>query len=111
MDQLAPTLPSPRRRRSYSQAFKAMVVKACDEPGHSVAGVAQQYSLNANLIHKWRRQHSDKPTSEFLRLPVTKPVTRPGTDTVRIELPGDVTVHWPIEHINDAIGWVKAMMS
>jgi transposase len=28
---------------------------ACDEPGASVAAVAQAHGLNANLVHKWRR--------------------------------------------------------
>jgi transposase len=28
---------------------------ACEEPGASVAAVAQAHGLNANLVHKWRR--------------------------------------------------------
>ncbi|NML19179.1 IS66-like element accessory protein TnpA [Azohydromonas caseinilytica] len=44
---------NPRRR--HDAEFKAAVVAACDEPGASVAAVAQAHGLNANLVHQWRR--------------------------------------------------------
>ena len=37
MDQLAPSLPTPKTRRKYTPEFKAMILKACKEPGNSVA--------------------------------------------------------------------------
>ena len=42
-------------RRCHSAEFKAAVMAACDEPGASVAAVAQAHGLNANLVHQWRR--------------------------------------------------------
>lgn len=45
---------NPRRR--HGAKFKAAVVAAGNEPGASVAAVAQQaHGLNANLVHQWRR--------------------------------------------------------
>lgn len=41
----------PRKRRRFTAAFKARVVEACQQPGASVAGVALEHSLNANLVH------------------------------------------------------------
>jgi transposase len=36
---------------------------ACEEPGASVAAVAQAHGLNANLVHKWRRCQDDRRAS------------------------------------------------
>lgn len=44
---------NPRRR--HGAALKAQVLAECDQPGASVAGVAAAHGLNANLVHKWRR--------------------------------------------------------
>jgi len=45
-----------RRRRTHSKQLKSEVVVACAEPGASVAAIALARGLNANLVHKWRRQ-------------------------------------------------------
>ena len=53
-----PELPVPRmvnQRRRYSQEFKRQVVKATLAPGVSVAGVALQHRMNANVLFRWRR--------------------------------------------------------
>src|SRR5450830_1887797 len=42
-----------RRRRHHSAEFKAQVVKACMQPGISIAAVALHYRLNANLLRRW----------------------------------------------------------
>jgi transposase len=48
--------PSGKRRRFDSQA-KRELVQACLQPGVSVAGMALEHGLNANLLRKWIRQH------------------------------------------------------
>lgn len=48
------------QRRTYSKSFKAQVIQECSEPGASIANIALGYSLNANLVHKWIRLHSQK---------------------------------------------------
>src|SRR5438093_6671865 len=49
---------APRRR--HGAELKAKVLAECDEPGASVAAVAQSHGLNANLVHKWRRDRQHR---------------------------------------------------
>ena len=42
-----------RRRRLHSAEFKAQVVAACRRPGVSIAAVALEHRLNANLLRRW----------------------------------------------------------
>lgn len=44
-------------RRSYSADFKAELVKASQQPGVSLAGLALRHGLNANLLRRWVREH------------------------------------------------------
>lgn len=112
MDQLAPSLPAPKTRRKFSPEFKAMILKACKEPGNSIAGVAQKHQLNANLVHKWRRQVEQDAATDFIPLPVdTAPLTDRCDRTVRIELPNGIVIHWPADRIMESADWLKVMQS
>lgn len=48
--------PMRRTRRSYSAQFKAQLVAACQQPGASVAALAREHGMNANVLHRWRRE-------------------------------------------------------
>ncbi|TFB39011.1 transposase [Pseudomonas sp. F01002] len=48
------------KRRSYSKSFKAQIIQECSQPGASIANIALNHSLNANLVHKWIRVQSQK---------------------------------------------------
>jgi transposase len=46
-------LNAPGRRRgskNYTQEFREMVVAQADDPGRSIAEVAQEHGLNANMV-------------------------------------------------------------
>lgn len=62
------------KRRRYDPAFKAMIIKRCQQPEVSVASIAQEFALNANLIHKWMwraRQKGEITTYPgFLPVPI-----------------------------------------
>ncbi|QTD65191.1 transposase [Acinetobacter towneri] len=59
----APTLKKPRR--TFTTEFKQHLIKLCQQPDTSVAKVAMQHQINANLLHKWMRQAKSKsPTQE-----------------------------------------------
>ncbi|EXA63106.1 transposase family protein, partial [Acinetobacter baumannii 348935] len=50
----APTLKKPRR--TFTAEFKHQLIQQCQQPDTSVAKVAMQHQINANLLHKWIRQ-------------------------------------------------------
>ena len=62
-------------RRCYEPASKARLIEACLRPGVSLAGLALQHGVNANLLHKWvakRRQRQleiELPGASLSQLP------------------------------------------
>lgn len=44
-------------RRQHDRSLKAELVRQSLEPGASVAAIALQNGINANLLFKWRRAH------------------------------------------------------
>ena len=50
-------LRAPRRRREHSAEFKRELVARSLEPGVSVAAIAMDSGINANLLFGWRRKH------------------------------------------------------
>lgn len=118
MDQLSnQTTPSntPVKRRKYTPEFRAKIVALCQDANTSVAAIAQQYGLNANLVHKWRRRHTAaddrQQSTEFLPIPVMPPHhSDDAAVTVRFELNG-LSVDWPLTHIDQAVPWLKALKS
>jgi transposase len=54
----ATSLPSRRaRRQHYDQAFKRHLVELTLAPGASVARIALDHRINANIVFRWRRQY------------------------------------------------------
>ena len=47
----------PRRRREHRVEFKRELVARSLEPGVSVAAIAMDSGINANLLFGWRRRH------------------------------------------------------
>jgi len=109
------TLPvhAPVKRRRHSPEFRAKIVAACTQPGVSIAAVARQYQLNANLVHKWRKaqvvdSNSTPEPPGFLALP--RPNTVTDVHQVTLTL-GELTIQWPLNHIHQAVPWLKALQS
>ena len=102
---------TPAKRRRYSPELKANILQECQAPDASVANVALRYSLNTNLIHKWRRaaEGSSKPSvqREFVPVPMPTPSVS-GAAEVVFELPG-VTVRWPLAQIERAFPWLRTL--
>jgi transposase len=53
---------APRRRREHSAEFKRDLVARSLEPGVSVAAIAMDSGINANLLFGWRRRHLETLT-------------------------------------------------
>jgi transposase len=74
-------------RRQHGRSFKASLVEQSLQSGASVAVIARNNGINANLLFKWRRAHGRKTTATSLStaaaptvlLPIhVEPVTRVG---------------------------------
>jgi transposase len=110
-------------RRRHGAELKTKVLTECNEPGASVAAVAQSHGLNANLMHKWRRERwrpqtpaieatpvDDKVVSAFvgLQLPA-QPTPQPARD-IRIELrrsAATITMAWPGQAAGECAAWLR----
>ena len=71
-------------RRTYLPHYKRELVRQCSEPGVSVAGIAMQNGINANLLRRWivRQQRelvaaSAKPTRAMLPVAIDATATLP----------------------------------
>ena len=64
-------------RRRHSDALKHALVERSLEPGASVAAIAQEAGVNANLLFNWRRLHlqAQVPAVGAAATPVLLPVT------------------------------------
>jgi len=64
-------------RRKHSEALKQELVERSLEPGASVAAIAQEHGINANLLFNWRRLRLRAQASavEDVALPTLLPVT------------------------------------
>jgi len=68
------------KRRRYEAAFKRHLVELSLVPGASVARIALDHRLNANILFKWRRQQlrelaqvAPKPAADLLPVTVVEP--------------------------------------
>ncbi|MDQ0323344.1 transposase [Pararhizobium capsulatum DSM 1112] len=61
-------------RRRFDQGSKDRLVAACLEPGASVSKLAREHGVNANLVWKWIRKHTQahplSPSSASAFIPV-----------------------------------------
>ena len=60
---------STKRRRSYPKELKARIVSECQGGERSVASIALEHGINANLVHKWIRLSREDTTPQMV--PVT----------------------------------------
>jgi len=83
-------------RRQHDRSFKASLVERSLQPGASVAVIARNNGINANLLFKWRRDHKQKtiaasmPTAPAptVLLPVhIEQVSRVGTSSALEPMP------------------------
>ena len=114
-------------RRRHGDELKAKVLAACDEPGASVAAVAQAHALNANLVHKWRRLRAGRlvrphPVSgnaevaQFVALPLRgAPTPSASTQDAQIQVQPKrgattVVVSWPSAAAGDCAAWLRGLL-
>jgi transposase len=57
--------------KNYSREFREAVVAQANDPARSIAEVAQEHGLNANLISRWRRIHQQPELVASASVPQT----------------------------------------
>ena len=125
----APTLKKPGR--TFTAEFKHQLIQQCQQPDTSVAKVAMQHQINANLLHKWIRQSrsmvpsltiSSIPQTDFLPVilhptPVKQEAPPPpvpekkATAHIRIPLHDEqgsvrnqmIEIEWPVESATELL--------
>lgn len=113
---------TPRRpRRRHSAKFKAELLAVCAQPGASVAGVAQAHGVNANLVHRWRREAADHgrtrraktELAEFVPMPLAAAPVVAASEDIRIELRRGacaVSIAWPTSAATACAGWLRELL-
>jgi transposase len=118
--------PAGRRRRRHSVEFKAAVIRACRQPGVSIAAVALANGLNANMLRRWvaDAEQADLPRCEpgadkaHAAAPVSSPgfiplaVAAPAAD-IRIEVQRagtTIAVAWPSSAAGECATWLRALL-
>jgi transposase len=94
--------------------MKAQVLAECAQPGASVAAVALSHGLNANVVHKWRRQDGAMPS---LPVPAFVPAAivaqaEPAAP-IRIEVRRGamaVNITWPVQAAGDCAVWLRELL-
>jgi transposase len=110
-----------RVRRRHSAEFKQRVLAECDRPGASVAAVALSHGVNANLVHKWRRQQRPVGAANPSFVPVTLsepavPVVAAAAEAACIEIDlrrgaSAVQIRWPLSAATECAAWLRTWLA
>lgn len=116
-----------RRRRRHSALFKAEAVSACQMAGASVAGIALERQINANLLRRWIKEAVCKsalvrscevPSQEKAPafLPVTITASKPTGESqrpIRVQVRKRslrVTIEWPTAASGSCAAWLRELL-
>lgn len=122
-----------KRRRRHSADLKRQVLEACARPGASIAAVALEFGLNANLVRQWRVGRGMKRARgaavamaadagaqlKFIELPLpaaaasstSEPVPSPAD--IRLEIRRGavvVNVSWPLTAAGPCAAWLREVL-
>lgn len=128
-DSQPPRYSVPRTRRTYTPQFKSELLTACKQPGASIAALAMQHGMNANVLHRWLKDHRQDtpllsdgaPAPVFIPIDLAASLSVLGSDgessappsNIRIELQHHamtVTLHWPVEAAGACAQMLRALL-
>jgi transposase len=76
-------------RRRFTAQERVVMVRECEEPGVSVAQVAQRHRVNSNLLFKWKKKHErgllPAPTAALVPVTVVKSKCRQAKRVTRVK--------------------------
>ena len=107
-----------RKRRQYSPEFKAQLVAESQKPEASVARIALDNDLNANLLRRWitESKQSDQqlpPAFVPINLPAAVAPAVKNSNCIRIEIPqssGPVVVEWPADQAHQCALFLRTLL-
>jgi transposase len=105
-----------RTRRRHDRELKQQVLDECAAPGASVATIAMTHGLNANLVHKWRREASagsPAASSGQTFVAVALPVPAAEPQPIQLELQRGalcVKVNWPLSSAPACAAWLREIL-
>lgn len=107
-----------RTRRRHEAGLKQRVLAECAVPGASVAKVAMAHGLNANLVHKWRRDgrasaELGAPTFVPVAMAASLPAVNESAQFVDLELQRgalSVRVRWPMAAVPSCAAWLREIL-
>ena len=117
-----------QRRREHSAEFKAKVVATCGKPGVSIAAVALENGLNANLLRRWvvAAEQQAKPSEAVMASPAPLAIENRAfiplqvessaintAQEIKIELRRGATivkVGWPLAAAADCAAWLGELL-
>lgn len=120
-----------RTHRTYTAEFKAELVAASQEPDVSIAALASSHAMNANVLHRWLKEHerdgrhqligmgksgasvATSPTPAFIPLKLPTLMPEPRISDLKIELRKgtlSMTVTWPVSAVADFTQWTQSIL-
>ena len=119
--------------RTYTRQFKAELVAAAKQPGASIAALALQHGMNANVLHRWLKEHeqdarhqlislsssgeslatSSVPAFIPIKLPTATATYEPTACDIKVELRKgavSMTLTWPASAVGDLAQWTAAIL-
>ena len=117
--------PKVPKRRFYSPEFKLQAVGECAQAGASIAAVALKHGVNANIVHRWLREHRQgtlavRPLA-FVPVTLTAQPTSPPPQSelptppdIRIEVRRATTtivVNWPLQGSAACAQWLREWLA
>ncbi|WP_332751525.1 IS66-like element accessory protein TnpA [Hydrogenophaga sp.] len=105
-----------KTRRRYGAELNQQILAQCAEPGASVASIALSHGINANVVHKWRRQACGALPA--LQAPAFVPVSLPPAacapaPDICIELRRGATsasLTWPLTAAEQCAVWMRELL-
>ena len=122
-----------RTHRTYTREFKAELVGACQVPGASIAAIAGAHAMNANVLHRWLKEHarsgchgqliSGKASGTgvalrsqapaFIPVQLPAPGPEPLAQAIKVEIrKGALTmsITWPVSTSTDFASWAASIL-
>ena len=120
-----------RTHHTYTAQFKAELVAACQQPGVSIAALAGQHAMNANVLHRWLKEHqrsgrhqlaAHSPAAAletthclaaFIPVQLPAPASQPEAREIKVELRKgqlSMVVTRPVSAAAEFASWAGAML-